>query len=412
ARDRAAAAEAIALEEQLAAEAEARRVVADRPAAVVEPEAAALAEPEPSRAVVEEPVTGVGPQEVPEFLSVSKPTPTADDMAVFEQMMEAVLQPAPAAAPEPIPEPEAAPGSIPEPEPLPAPEPVFEPELVAEPGVATEAVPPIAPGSEFEILPAFEVSELLEPQVPTQEPAAEVEQSSLEPDLGFGAISGIDAAEIPAPPVAEKMAIDESAMTEETQGGYVPTGDLETDLLALGLGELPPEVSGLPTPEEPTLVSDLLVEALGVETQEEPTFEPAPVTEEGLEELDVREPMSLADLQEAEVAQAPEAGGDLDDLLRSLSVEDEIAGVGAGQGSAPSQVISTDAYLAEFESDVGLSGGMGDEITALTGGGSGRSRPVTTVNKIPEPGDSRVMHLDQMVDRDLVRQIIDGIQKL
>jgi len=55
---------------------------------------------------------------------------------------------------------------------------------------------------------------------------------------------------------------------------------------------------------------------------------------------------------------------------------------------------------------------MGDEITALTGGGSSRTRPVTTVNKIPEAGVPHAIHRDQMVDRDLVQQIIEGIKKL
>jgi hypothetical protein len=37
---------------------------------------------------------------------------------------------------------------------------------------------------------------------------------------------------------------------------------------------------------------------------------------------------------------------------------------------------------------------------------------VTTVAKIPEPTDGAVLHRDQAVDRDLVKKIIDGIEKL
>ncbi len=119
------------------------------------------------------------------------------------------------------------------------------------------------------------------------------------------------------------------------------------------------------------------------------------------------------DVEEPEV-------GDLDDLLRSLSVDDEVEGSGtAGFEPLDSEeppttgVISTDAYLAEFEGDVALNSGLSDEITALTGGGAaGRNRPVTTVSKIPEPGEDVILHRDQLVDRDLVMQIIEGIEKL
>jgi hypothetical protein len=76
-------------------------------------------------------------------------------------------------------------------------------------------------------------------------------------------------------------------------------------------------------------------------------------------------------------------------------------------------VISTDAYLAEFEGDVGLSSGMSDEITALTGGGPAtRGRPAATVSRIPEAGEGVMLHRDQLVDRDLVMKIIEGIEKL
>jgi hypothetical protein len=75
-------------------------------------------------------------------------------------------------------------------------------------------------------------------------------------------------------------------------------------------------------------------------------------------------------------------------------------------------VISTDAFLADFDSDMGLSAGLGDELTALTGGGTARSRPVTTVAKLPEPGETVVLHRDQMVDRTLLEKIIEGIENL
>ena len=55
----------------------------------------------------------------------------------------------------------------------------------------------------------------------------------------------------------------------------------------------------------------------------------------------------------------------------------------------------------------------GDELTALTGGGgAGRSRPVATVAKLPEAGETRMLHRDQMVDRSLLEKIIEGVENL
>jgi hypothetical protein len=113
-------------------------------------------------------------------------------------------------------------------------------------------------------------------------------------------------------------------------------------------------------------------------------------------------------------------GGDLDDLIRSL---DDEAGAPAGVISSGTEyededaggggVISTDAFLADFDGDdIGLSGGLGDELTALTGGGTARARPQATVAKIPESGEGVVLHRDQMVDRSLIEKIIEGIENL
>ncbi|MBN2822652.1 MAG: hypothetical protein JXR33_05610, partial [Coriobacteriia bacterium] len=81
---------------------------------------------------------------------------------------------------------------------------------------------------------------------------------------------------------------------------------------------------------------------------------------------------------------------------------------------APTGVISTDACLADFATDMGLNGGLGDELTALTGVESGpsRGRPSATVAKIPESGEGAMLHRDSAVDRSLLMKIIEGIEKL
>ena len=77
-------------------------------------------------------------------------------------------------------------------------------------------------------------------------------------------------------------------------------------------------------------------------------------------------------------------------------------------------MISTAAYLADIGGDelgVGLSTGLDDELSALTGGG-GSPRPSASVNQIPAEGDKREIHRDHTVDKDLVKKIIEGIEKL
>lgn len=322
AREEAQKAEALDLEAKLAADAEAR--LAGTSAA--QPKAAPEAAVEP---------------EMPEFLTPGVAQPSSDDMAVFEQMMSAVLAPptAPTVA-EPVIAPE--PAVVPEPQPVEAEEPAVH---VSEPPLITEEV---------------------------------VEAP------GYGAISDVDIAGIPAPPVAETPAL----------GTFVPTGDFEADLRTLGLGEYP---------------SELLEPETAEGAEPELSFIPA-------EEVDEQPAVEMG---EPDAVVAVEEEEDLDQLLRSLEAETgSAAGVissGTDYGAeepAPSGVISTDAYLAEFDSGVGLNGGLGDELTALTGGGSGRTRPVTTVAKIPEANEGAILHRDQMVDKDLVKKIIEGISRL
>jgi hypothetical protein len=288
-------------------------------------------------------------------------------------------------------------------------------------------------------------------------------------------------------------------------------GDLESDLMALGLGELPadllepiePEaVAADATPEEPAGELELadtddmatLLEPEAEETAEGPVAEPAAdelvsdaalaelaeelAAEEGGGEGVADEPTAPAaeDEAEADVPEAPEADGesavaeesreaepfadlaaemealaadveaeateeelpeaeseieagpDLSDILESLEGDaDDTSGAPPGSAEmiqtdtfedesipASDGVISTDAYLADIggdDLDVGLSSGLGDELSALTGA-QGASRPTASVNKLPEEGEKLELHRDQTVDKELVKKIIDGIEKL
>jgi hypothetical protein len=289
--------------------------------------------------------------EEPEFLAAPKAAPSADDMAVFEQVMGAVLKPQP--APVEAPASEAAPEVVAEGA---APETPAEREALVAPGA------PEAPAPVEDVAPAF------------QEALAAEEAPVFEEAPALGPISPAELSEIPVAPVLEEEA-QRSAEPSETPTppapSFTPTGDLEKDLLALGLGELPDE-----TPEPDVR------EPLGALETEPPTVEVEQVSTDAA----------------------------LTELLRSLGGEEEAAAPAEAE-EAP-KVISTDAYLAEFETDVTLTSALTDEITALTGGGSGKPRPTTTVAKLPEPGEQPTIHRDRLVDRDLVLKIIDGIEKL
>ncbi len=91
AADEAAAAETQAREAALEAEAEARRAADE--AAANEAAASAAAKASEVAAAADEPAVSAEPAEVPEFLGGMSAAPSADDAAVLEEMMGAVLQP-------------------------------------------------------------------------------------------------------------------------------------------------------------------------------------------------------------------------------------------------------------------------------------------------------------------------------
>ena len=74
-------------------------------------------------------------------------------------------------------------------------------------------------------------------------------------------------------------------------------------------------------------------------------------------------------------------------------------------------VISTDAFLEDIDSGMALSGGLTDELSALTGADR-PSRPSASVKKLPEPGSDAMLHRDSRVDKDTLLKIIDGIKNL
>ena len=78
--------------------------------------------------------------------------------------------------------------------------------------------------------------------------------------------------------------------------------------------------------------------------------------------------------------------------------------------SAPAE-LPADSYMEEMSLDtIALSGGMTDELSALTGADR-PARPVVNVAGIPD-GPLGVLKRDTSVDRDTLLRIIDGIKSL
>jgi hypothetical protein len=378
------------------------------PAPALEPEP----EPEPESAPEPRPEpeleSAPGPEhvvETPAFLAGQQAEPTADDMAMFEQMLGAVLEapasdvaeeiPTAAIAEEPPAAPVAAESAVPEVEsaaevPLvevlveTAPTMVSHPDEVPQPEAraAAEALPIVIGPSAEETGPepadiADDLAGLLdqlglvteETEAAGPEPVASAswemspEMEPLEVDSLAGLLAG-EPEEVPSEEIPE---------AEPIAGR---TGDFAADLLALGLGELP----------GPDLLKQVAPEAA----------EPA---------------------REAEVPaeQEPSAAEqDLSELLSSLTetsgpaVEPDPLLAHANEQAAG--VISTDAFLADFDHDATFSTGMSDELTALTGGG--KARPAATAGRIPEPEEPGILHRDVGVDKDLVLKVIEGVRRL
>ena len=409
---------------------------APAPEPALAPETAVIPAEEPQLVPIESAVLEDHIVETPAYLAGPQAEPTSDDMAMFEQMMGAVLEtpqisadveaePVPVETPEdaapleayippgippaPIaeePEPELAPEPRPAPEPEPEPEPAPEPVAVSEPEAEPEPEPePVLEPAPEPVLepelavvpepePEFSLLEepVVVPEVPSREesPRTDFEVGldhilDDEPSLGADAMADLLAG-VPTADLPEPESVDPVSRR---------TGDFAADLMAMGLGELPE--FAIEEPEVP------------VPADIEP--EPAPILEIAPTEYDAGD---LSDLlsslgEEPEVVAEPAGAGPT--IIQSVpSAEIEEDPLLGGAEEMPTRVISTDAFLADFEHDATFGTGMGDELTALTGGG--KVRPSASINRVPELAAPGLLHRDTSVDRDLILKVIDGVKKL
>ncbi len=303
--------EAIEREARLAAEASARAAEAATPAA----SAVQVSAPQVEPAILRPPA------EEPQFLGQPTAGPTADDQAILEQFMGAVLDhPAPAPARAPAPSRPAA-----------------------------------------------------------EEPAFMTVEHADVPDAATIAVSSIE--------------------------DILP--DLERDLMALGLGELPPELvaeAAEPVVTTPAVDVDIapVVEPMS-ELAGMADIPPAPIADAAAPVTAAPDFSDLMDSLDAEAVEEAEVSAEERGFDADLLADDDVA-VGG--------VISTDAFLDEGGmGGFGLSGGLTDELSALTGVERRQpARPRARVRAIPEEGG--VLRRDARVDRDTVMQIIEGIRNL
>lgn len=454
------AAQAAALESEAA---ESERERADAAAA----EVAALADrPEP---------------EMPEFLAGDTTAASSDDMAVFAEMMGAVLESQGESEAESLIEPAVEP--VVEPEIEPAIEPAAaveeavatEPELQDEatvPESVTEPVPvfptdatpvmaesvenapvetayvapeefvpqdllsveqePLAPESEItepepaaQTLYEFDLAADLQPETASEPPAIDLLPAD-ESDQLSGLAEEFPGADGALEALRAELAIEPQSESEASAPKV--TGDLERDLMALGLGELP-GTDQFAVAEPAGIQEPLGTDTLPVEARADTAFEEiaslSDLLAESEQDLADQSLSDETDLIDGSEADAPsETITDLTDILESLDTgtlgEDteivqtvDLESVEQPE-VASSGVISTDAFLADIAGDdlgVGLSSGLGDELSALTGAG-GSKRPTASVNKIPDAGTSFEIHRDHAVDKDLLLKIIEGIKGL
>lgn len=471
ASEEAAKREALAREAKLAEEAAARRAAeeaatreaaeaaaqAAAEAAAQEAEKVAAADAERAAADAAAEAVAAGPTEVPEFLGGMTVAPTADDQAVLDEFMGAVLeQPAEPSAPEPEP----------------------EPEVPAAAPYVPEEVPP------FVALAHDESSDDLVVAMPSVEdllgltPIEPAVETAVELDVPGEQITPVESTDVESAGLPAELPEEPSAFVEpdvESPESVVePAADeFARDLLALGLGELPSDLLS-PVGEEPgahtestdvsVIEADTAPEAASTDIVDE-VIEPMSVAEPLAELQTVAEPMSEAAWPAAEQPEAEPAADDepLDELAAlsasldlPVDVPTEAATFETGEDEAPDfsalldsldvdaedapaaepevtpeaagfdvdllmdeepasggGVISTDAFLEDISmDDLGFSGSLTDELSALTGAERrGAPRPQASVNAIPDAGSNQ-LHRDTRVDRDTLLKIIDGIQKL
>jgi len=398
--------------------------------AVLEQPREAAVEPEPEPEPAPQPYT---PVEEPAFMSEA--AQEADTSTAPETLIEDLLGLTPQPVPEPVHEPQGIAAAMPE---------VLETEPVVE---VTEVEPTIAPTVEPE--PAVEVTEV----EPTVEPEPVLEAAAIEPPI--------------EPPIEPEPLLPSAAApadADQTAAG-IAESDLgfERDLMALGLGELPSDLLEFAEREQADQTETVPADVLEIAIEPAPEeIEPAPEILEWLEEpeqaavtptADVTEPpaeeveeLLIEEVEpviefESEIETVVEAAPstsaaeemDFSALIESLDVDAddftdldettaEVAPAERGFDEGllrdespvvPGKVISTDAFLSDITmDDLGFSGGMTDELSALTGvQRRGGSRPQASINRLPEEG-SAVLRRDARVDKDTLLKIIDGIQNL
>ena len=472
AREAALAAEAHAREAALAAEEHARQA-----ARIAEEEASTANQSSvvPRETVADE-QEALSDVEVPEFLGGMSAAPTADDAAVLEEMMGAVLyravEPTPevAGVSQPIAEP-AAPEDTPAETYVPDEAPAFmavdyedvtelpmmqvpsvddllmdladlqSPGETTVPGAAADAAADavaadaaasaVAAWSEAEtdlsvadeaafgdlrtslstlgMEPAAAGPVEAAPEVtPQVEPAPELEPAFDHVLMREQKVTEASV-EIVKPSPAPLVAVEHAPAPVAPMSVAERPADFERDLMSLGLGELPADIFGSDTdlaPDVATVSAEPTYEWVDTSEPEivPEVAEPLAVAEESdapdfselLESLDVEpepeynEPATVSETPSLDIAL--EAGFD-EELLRD-DVPAETGGV-----------ISTDEYLDDFD----FSGGLTDELSALTGADR-PNRPTANVNRIPASGE--VLHRDSRVDKDTLLKIIDGIKNL
>lgn len=406
----------------------------------------------PASAPVETPAPSISsePVEVPEFLGVASAAPSAEDEAVLEQFMGAVLQAPPAPVVEDVPEPTKIPYV-----------PVEEPAFISAEHTEDTEIPLVPVPSVEDLLPGLQISaapdeiDAIAASFETEAPVAEATPplGGPEAEVRTQAEAEVEAeAEAEVEPVAtsepEVSLASGLGLEAERPLDVTPPAapspeegaerDFEKELLALGLGEMPADllepVEPAPAPVEPPLPEPVepMSELASDWTELEVASQAASLAEQ---EQDLG---SLVDLElpggavptpepmtEAGPAAITEGEPDFSALLESLDVDAESAEtpsvVDAGfdeellrdeQPAAASGVISTDAFLEDIGmDDLGLSGGLTDELSALTGAERRQpARPQASVNAIPEAGGA--IQRDARVDKDTVLKIIEGIKGL
>lgn len=343
--------------------------------------------------------------EMPSFLADETVPATAEDMDVFERMMGAVLEHPVAAEPEaPVVEPEA---------------PVVEPEPAAEEPETLEHEPLFIESDQ-------------EPMTAEPDSVSVLERDLLALGLGELPSEGLllpaestDEIAHHVPLFADPAPEPEFGVTAETEPEQLP--ELEVEFTSDDVAESGPEFA-------PGHAVDLDAPLAGVsETDDDMPFEEFGVgtilgDQSGAGVIRFESPdieFTRPDDDEPDASSGQIEPGqvvpDFSALLESLDsgsleivqthdLEDDLDDA----PTTPGGVISTDAFLADIKGEVlggGLTGGLGAELSALTGA-KGARRPTASVNRIPEPGQGIELRLDRTVDKDLVLKIIEGIRNL